>query len=170
MQKLNQPKPLLLKTKVQKIDIGFQFADFKFPEVYPYRQYYGFKRLGMMYSPDTAQEYDMYLSGAMSGEADHNYPLFNYYAKKLRKEGFRVFNPAENFGGKTDLDREVYMRHDIKAVARSGAIFVLPDYEDSEGVATELNTALGLRMPVFIASHSENSSLPLIRQYDSYEN
>ena len=44
-----------------------------------------------------------YISGGMSGLPDYNFPAFNDCAAKLRADGWHVFNPAENFDGRTDL-------------------------------------------------------------------
>jgi hypothetical protein len=53
----------------------------------------------------------VYVSGPMRGRPDFNHPTFNEVADVLRDRGLgnedddhpRVTNPAENFGGRTDL-------------------------------------------------------------------
>ena len=41
----------------------------------------------------------VYISGAMTGLPDNNYPAFHAKATELRAKGYIVRNPAENFDG-----------------------------------------------------------------------
>jgi len=78
----------------------------------------------------------------MTGYRDHNYPAFNTAARYFRELGYRVFNPAENFGGDATRERAEYMRKDLAAETLCGAIVALPGYESSEGAVAELIQAL----------------------------
>lgn len=89
-------------------------------------------------------QFDYYLSGPMTGKPDYNFPEFNRVAQSLRDQGHTVFNPAENFNGRTDLPRETYMRADIEALLKSKAIYLLDGWEESKGASTELLVALEL--------------------------
>jgi len=89
----------------------------------------------------------IYLSGPMTGHQDHNFPAFHAAADRFRKAGWDVANPAENFGGRTDLPREVYLRADVAMLARCDAVALLPGWERSRGATLEavLAAELGLR-------------------------
>jgi hypothetical protein len=54
----------------------------------------------------------IYIAGPMTGLVEHNFPAFHAAADRLRKAGWDAVNPAENFGGRTDLPRETYLRAD----------------------------------------------------------
>lgn len=82
-----------------------------------------------------------YLSGPMSGLPDSNFPQFDRYAKALRELGFSVINPAENFGGRTDLPREEYLRKDFSQILSlpkgNGRVFFMPGWKGSKGASLE---------------------------------
>jgi hypothetical protein len=84
----------------------------------------------------------------MTGLPDNNKPEFARVAKKLREQGFAVANPAENFGGRTDLDYAEYMRKDIHDLLMVDAVVVLDGWKDSLGATTEVHLAKVLGLPV----------------------
>ena len=90
----------------------------------------------------------IYIAGPMSatGKEDHNFPAFHAAAKCLRAEGWDVVNPAENFGGRTDLPRETYLRKDITLLVTCNAIALLPGWFDSPGATLEYHIACALKM------------------------
>jgi hypothetical protein len=88
----------------------------------------------------------IYVAGPMTGHADCNFPAFHAAAARLREAGFEVVNPAENFGGRTDLPRETYLRADVILVAQCEAIAMLPGWEDSRGARLEYLLARELSM------------------------
>lgn len=92
-----------------------------------------------------------YISGPMRGLPDFNYPLFNEVAKTLRDSGYRVYNPAENFDGKTDLEFSDYMYQDLTQLMDSDAVLMLPGWQDSEGARAEYLVARSLGL--FIGYH-----------------
>jgi hypothetical protein len=94
----------------------------------------------------------VYISGPMTGQPQFNFQAFNEAAKELRARGFKVVNPAENFGGRTDLDRRTYLAHDIRQITRVDAVVVLPGWQGSRGACLEVAVARGLDMPVLDAS------------------
>jgi len=84
----------------------------------------------------------------MTGLPEHNFPAFHAAAERLRKAGWEVVNPAENFGGRTDLPRERYLREDVAQLVRCDAIALLPGWETSRGAKLEylLARELGLKV------------------------
>jgi hypothetical protein len=90
----------------------------------------------------------LYLAGPMSGCPSHNAPLFHRVAGLLRRQGYSVFNPAENNDGGVPRPRSFYMRLDIPALLQSEAVVVLPGWEESRGASLEVWLALDLEVPV----------------------
>jgi len=90
----------------------------------------------------------LYIAGPMTGLPDHNYPAFHDAAKRASAAGWDVANPADNFGGRTDLPRERYLRADVAMLAQCDAVALLPGWEQSQGaqleylIARELNLEL----------------------------
>ncbi|MCX5683389.1 MAG: DUF4406 domain-containing protein [Planctomycetota bacterium] len=93
----------------------------------------------------------IYISGPMTGIEDHNFPAFHAAADRFRKAGWEVANPAENFGGRTDLARETYLRADVALLSRCDAIAMLPGWQSSRGAMFEYAIALELEMAVYDA-------------------
>jgi len=90
----------------------------------------------------------IYIAGPMTGLPEHNFPAFHAAAERLRKAGWEVVNPAENFGGRTDLPRERYLREDVAQLVRCDAVALLPGWEESRGAKLEylLARELGLKV------------------------
>ena len=108
----------------------------------------------------TVTQRHIYLSGAMTGVPEFNFPAFNEAAAAWRACGYRVTNPAEGFNGKTDLPRNVYLREDILILVddREGlvdAVAVLPGWQASQGASLEVSIARALSIPVLDARFPE---------------
>lgn len=87
----------------------------------------------------------VYISGPMRGYPEHNYPAFHAAADMLEGCGYITVNPAENFDGRKDLPLDTYMREDIRMmVAQCNAIYMLPDWQNSEGARLEYGIARAL--------------------------
>ena len=69
----------------------------------------------------------------------------------VRQAGWEVVNPAENFGGQTDLPRETYLRADVALLVTCNAIAMLGGWEDSQGAKLEYLLARELGMPILDA-------------------
>jgi len=91
----------------------------------------------------------IYIAGPMTGLPEHNFPAFHAAAERLQEAGWETVNPAENFGGRTDLPRESYLRADIELLAACDAVAMLPGWEDSRGAKLEYLIAWELGMPIF---------------------
>ena len=78
-----------------------------------------------------------YIAGPMAGIPDFNFPAFHEMAKRLREAGWEAKNPADNFGGRTDLSREIYIRADVAVLAACDAIVMLPGWQNSRGAKLE---------------------------------
>ena len=93
----------------------------------------------------------IYISGPMTGHDDHNFPAFHAAAERFRQAGWEVANPAENFGGRTDLSRAVYLRLDLTMLSQCDAVAMLPGWEDSRGAKLEYMVAHELGCAIFDA-------------------
>ena len=102
----------------------------------------------------------VYIAGPMRGIKEYNFPLFDSMAKKFRKAGWEVINPAE-------LDRIEHvheytyntglaflrqaMKRDLVAICDCTAIAVLPGWQQSRGTYVELTLAKLLKLKVLDA-------------------
>lgn len=90
----------------------------------------------------------IYLSGAMTGIKDYNFPLFNEYAKRLRNRGFSVINAAE-LSVHEDWEWSDYMKRALREMMCATAIALIPGYCQSKGAQLELYLAGVLGIPIY---------------------
>lgn len=93
----------------------------------------------------------VYIAGPMSGYPDCNFQAFHEAAGRLAAAGWKVFNPAENFGGRKDLPREAYLRLDLAMLTQCDALALLPGWEQSRGARLEYLVACELGCAVIDA-------------------
>ena len=93
----------------------------------------------------------IYIAGPMTGMPDHNFPAFHAAARRLQEAGWDVVNPAENFGGRTDLPRESYLRADVALMVECDAIAMLSGWQESKGARLEYLLARAFGMEVLDA-------------------
>lgn len=101
-------------------------------------------------------EMTLYLSGPMTGIPEHNFPLFNAVAHKLRAANAIVYNPAEHFSGRVDLPRAEYMAEDFRKLLEVAnadtpvkGIVLLPGWTGSKGARAEVVVAHELGLQFF---------------------
>ena len=70
----------------------------------------------------------VYIAGPMTGLPDWNFPAFMAAAAAWRAEGWEVVNPAEAFGGATDLPYSAYVEKDLADLRACQAIALLPGW------------------------------------------
>lgn len=89
----------------------------------------------------------IYISGAMTGHPQLNFPAFNAEAARLRALGYKVVNPAE-----VNCDPakgwQDCMKAEIREMMSCDTIALLPGWQTSQGAHLELHIAhrLGFRI------------------------
>ncbi len=89
----------------------------------------------------------IYLSGAMTGIPEHNFPAFNAEANRLRHLGYDVINPVDINPDVTTPYNEC-LRNDLKALLDYDTIAMLDGWMDSNGAHLEMHVAqrVGIRV------------------------
>lgn len=93
----------------------------------------------------------IYISGKISGTTDFR-ERFKEAEKKIIDAGHEAVNPVELLH-EHDLSWESYMKEDIKAMMDCDAVFMIGDWNQSEGARIEHNLAWNVGLK--IASFSE---------------
>jgi len=110
----------------------------------------------------------IYLAGPMRGIAKFNFPAFMEAAETLRKQGHKVFNPAEKDLDKYDesvlssptgnlataakkgFNLREALANDLRFVClKAEAVVLLPGWESSAGALAEKATAHALGIKIF---------------------
>lgn len=99
---------------------------------------------------DPDRDRTIYISGPMTGIPDYNFPAFNAAAEEWRAKGWFIENPAVK-GEIENCTWEDYLRIDMIMLARSGAIAMLPGWEQSPGATFENHIMQTLHCPVYDA-------------------
>lgn len=107
----------------------------------------------------------IYLAGPMRGIRDFNFPAFHEAARKLRLDGYQVFNPAEideaeygvgfaksetgNLSDIPNFNLRDALKKDIDFIlTEATTIALLPGWERSLGVAAELAVAKAIGLKI----------------------
>jgi hypothetical protein len=85
----------------------------------------------------------LYLIGPMTGVKNFNRPSFNYWARRLRKAGYCVINPAELPAGWT---WKKYMARAKRDLSKADGIAFLDGWMDSAGAQMEAKWAAARAM------------------------
>ena len=92
------------------------------------------------------QKYVVYIAGPMTGEPDLGRKKFYDTEQKLREEdGISVINPATL---PIDMPPERYMPICLAMVREADAVFVLKNWENSEGTRMEIDYAKKLHKAI----------------------
>lgn len=105
------------------------------------------------------KQYKVYISGKITGLPKAEYEaLFNAAEAKLRKKDYDVISPmritpadAEEIDPATHTEAEIWKAHlkaDIQELLKCNAIYMLSNWECSEGATLEHSIAQGLNMPI----------------------
>lgn len=104
------------------------------------------------------ERYKIYISGQITGLPKSEYEaLFNDAEKKLRTQGYDVVTPLRvkidpaEIDPKKHTDNEIWKAHlkaDITELIRCHAVYMLPNWERSEGATLEHAIAKGLDISV----------------------
>lgn len=100
----------------------------------------------------------VYLAGPMTGIPEYNFPAFHEAAIAWRAAGWRVENPAENFGGRVDLPRTTYIREDLRRLLTVDAVAFLPGWQHSRGARLEAMAARELELAMYAAVPAANEA------------
>ena len=95
----------------------------------------------------------VYISGKITGLSEKEWTEnFEAVEKALTDAGYRVINPAKV---KVDLDYQEYLTIDIILLGRCDAIYMLDNWQDSNGAKVERATAEALNLTVIDISNRE---------------
>lgn len=95
----------------------------------------------------------VYISGKITGLSEKEWTEnFEAAEKALTDAGYRVINPAKV---KVDLDYQEYLTIDIILLGRCDAIYLLDNWQDSNGAKVERATAEALNLTVIDISNRE---------------
>lgn len=105
-------------------------------------------------SIDTHRSGSIYISGPMTGMPELNSPAFNAACEQLQSDWHTVFNPASN-GVVEGAEWADYLRHDVRLVCISSAIYMLPGWSRSKGAQLELHVAKALGLLILFDPAAE---------------
>ena len=99
----------------------------------------------------------VYICGPMRGKPCMNFEEFFYWARLLRRSGYKVINPAEHdcermFGGWVwdESKYEEVLQEDLRLITEYAQwLFVLKGWEDSDGANREIEHARNLGLSIF---------------------
>lgn len=102
----------------------------------------------------------VYISGPMNGIEDYNLTEFIRAENLLHyKYGCAIHNPAKAFGGRQDLERKIYMRHDIQMLLEATAIVFLSGWTASPGAQFEYTISKELDLRIYYLEEIETPKL-----------
>lgn len=108
----------------------------------------------------------IYISGKITGTTDYR-EKFEKAENKLIKAGYEVLNPVEaayeletfhKVCGKGKPTWQEYMREAIKMEMRADEVYMLSDWQESEGAKIERNLAFDLHIPIRYESKEDKKA------------
>lgn len=107
------------------------------------------------------KKFDFYVAGPMRGKPNGNKDMFNRITTFLRKEGYTVWNPAEQNDRTLTFHRCI--TKDINAVIhKCKAIVLLPGWENSLGANTETLCAYVCGKKIFFIEPCKKTNRPVL--------
>ena len=98
----------------------------------------------------------IYIAGPMSGLPNYNHEAFLVAAERIRESRIRhlpeyvaVINPARNYGGYQGMTHAQYMRYSIHQLLIVDAVYMLNNWEFSEGACAEHTIAKSLGLDIY---------------------
>lgn len=97
----------------------------------------------------------IYIAGPMTGIPEYNKPEFDRVAKQIKIQWkgtampTTVINPARNYGGDQTLTHAQYMRYSIHQLLIVDAVYMLNNWEFSEGATAEHTIAKSLGLDIY---------------------
>lgn len=117
----------------------------------------GLKDIGKTYAPILTEGRikTIYLSGPMTGLPNMNKNEFDAYVNKYSQLGFKVISPANSID--YTVSYETHIRHDVRTLLEDNidAIYLLPNWQKSEGSQLEVHLAKMFKIPIFDAETGE---------------
>ena len=102
----------------------------------------------------------IYISGKISGlPIKEVISKFQTACDKVKRFGLEPKNPLDN-GLPLDAEWADQMGKDISILLRCDAIYLLPDYLESEDAKIELAVARQRKMPIFIDASAKSDTIP----------
>ena len=97
---------------------------------------------------DLMKKPKLYISGKISGIEERAALVFRGIQETLEKEGFEAVNPMA-LPHQHDHEWSSYMKEDIKALMDCDGIYLLNNWNLSDGAIIERNLAQKLKMPIY---------------------
>ena len=97
----------------------------------------------------------IYIAGPMSGLPNYNKEAFDSAAKQIKQMWICtnlprvVINPASNFGGDQTLTHAQYMRYSIHQLLIVDAVYMLNNWQFSDGAQAEHTIAKSLGLDIY---------------------
>lgn len=112
----------------------------------------------------TREKGKIFISGPMTGRVNFNIEAFIRAETACRELGMEVENPA-HYGEVKDLPWTSYLRYSVSKLITCDAIYLLPDWENSNGAQLEAGIAHQLKLTFFYAEGAERYGQGIIVPY-----
>ena len=91
----------------------------------------------------------IYIAGPMTGLPNYNKEAFDAAAIRIAADNYVVINPASNFGGDQTLTHAQYMRYSIHQLLIVDAVYMLNNWQLSDGAIVEHEIAKSLGLDTY---------------------
>jgi len=98
----------------------------------------------------------IYISGQMTGIKNYNKKAFMKAEKYLHKKGYKTVNPYRLSKMLNKIKNNPtyadYLRHDLEWLKKCDSIYMLENWENSNGAKTEIDKAHELGLQIYFES------------------